>query len=55
MPVIDEMLVCKLAQYSRSVCSSCAQTIKSHVACHAAVGLPPQLVPPDHLRQIMLP
>ena len=23
--------------------------------CHAAVGPPPQLVPPDHLRQIMLP
>ena len=23
--------------------------------CHAAVGPPPQLVPPDYLRQIMLP
>ena len=26
-----------------------------HDRCHAAVGPPPQLVPPDHLRQIMLP
>ena len=25
-----------------------------NVLCHAAVGPPPQLVPPDHLRQIML-
>ena len=24
-------------------------------ACHAAVGPPPQLVPPDHRQQIMLP
>ena len=31
-PVIDEMLVCKLAQYSQSVYSSCAQGIKSCVA-----------------------
>ena len=31
-PVIDEMLVYKLAQYSQSICSSCAHRNQSHVA-----------------------
>ena len=30
--VIDEMLVCKLAKYSQSICSNYAQGILSHVA-----------------------